>query len=337
MKHPSQWLELIAAVSVTRSPKGAQVIVFGCCGARFGAALGPPHMAAYQLRRCAQELADAERAQLLSAVRPAALPAERALDSAAELARGQAAAALPNGSENGRSGKRRRLPEGHEAGHTDDGEGPPCAGGADLQPAETGGRESGEGACADGRGSGSCDAGRGQRRLVDTGGWGSGGSEHAGTLSAREERAVALLALAASDAPVQGAAVPAAAPPDAAGDACGPDALKARGMGPIEAHPPAATPARGPPHVPAGAGADAAGCGAGLGKGLGLAADATRVLAALSPAAVRRVLGALAGRFPRSTAALLGGALPPAAAELLIARLEAADAELAAAGVHAEL
>ena len=81
-------------------------------------------MDAYQLRRCAQELADAERAQLLSAVRPAALPAERALDSAAELARGQAAAALPNGIENGRSGKRRRLPEGHEAGHTDDGEVP---------------------------------------------------------------------------------------------------------------------------------------------------------------------------------------------------------------------
>lgn len=43
--------------------------------ARFGAALGPPHMAAYQLRRCAQELADAERTLLLGRVRPAGLPA----------------------------------------------------------------------------------------------------------------------------------------------------------------------------------------------------------------------------------------------------------------------
>ena len=315
-------------------------------GARFGAALGPPHMAAYQLRRCAQELADAERAALLHGVRPAALPDAQALDPAAEPARcqaapaapGGAAAALPNGSDRTRSGKRRRLANGPEEGGAGDGDGSPFAGGSDLRPAEASSWESGEGGGADGGSDESCGGGKRRRRLAVAGSRESEGYEHTGggegSLSARENRAVALLALAASDAPTQSAAVPAAAPSGAAGDACDPDAWEACRRGPVGAHLPAASPARGPAHVPAGACADAPGCDAGSGLGLGLTADATRVLAALSPAAVRRVLGALAGRFPRSTAALLGGALPPAAAELLIARLEAADAELAAAGAH---
>lgn len=305
-------------------------------------------MAAYQLRRCAQELAGAERAQLLRRVRPAALPDAQAVDPAApDLARGQAApappggaaAALPNGSDRTHRGKRRLVADAHVAGRAGDGEGSPCAGGADLRPAEAGSWESGGGDGADDGGNELCWGGERRRRLANAGGWESAGCEHSGgmegSLIAREERAVALLALAASGAPAQGAARPAAAPPGAAGDACGPSALEAHHRGAMRAHPPAATPARGPAHVAGGAGADAAGYDAALGLGLGLTADATRVLAALSPAAARRVLGALAGRFPRSTAALLSGALPPAAAELLIARLEAADAELAAAGVHA--
>ncbi|KAK9830912.1 hypothetical protein WJX81_004106 [Elliptochloris bilobata] len=49
--------------SVCSAPASAAVNLWW--RSRFGAALGPPHMATYQLRRCAQELADAERAALL--------------------------------------------------------------------------------------------------------------------------------------------------------------------------------------------------------------------------------------------------------------------------------
>ena len=342
---PVAWAHL--AVLHTRATVVTRKLSRQLLGARFGAALGPPHMAAYQLRRCAQELADAERAALLHGVRPAALPDAQALDPAAEPARcqaapaapGGAAAALPDGSDRTRSSKRRRLADGPEAGGAGDGDGSPFAGGSDLRPAEAGSWESGEGGGADGGSDESCGGGNRRRRLAVAGSRESEGYEHTGggegSLSARENRAVALLALAASDAPTQSAAVPAAAPSGAAGDACNPDAWEACRRGPVGAHPRAASPARGPAHVPAGARVGgASGCDAGSGLGLGLTADATRVLAALSPAAVRRVLGALAGRFPRSTAALLGGALPPAAAELLVARLEAADGELAAAGAH---
>ena len=322
-------------------------------------------MAAYQLRRCAQELANAERARLLRCVRPAALPAAQAPDPAAELARGQAAPALPGSAaaaqpgagDDGRGAKRRRPADKHAEGGGDS----PCAGGAGLRPVEADSCEVREGDCA--HGGEEVRGGKRLRRLASTDTCGGGGTEHAaggeGTLSAREERAVALLALAASGAPAQGPVRPAAAPRGTAGSAFGPDALEAHGGAALEARSPAATPAQGSAHAPGseGAAADAARWEAGLGGrpgsmapseavrdqiaagqvngsglGLGLAADATRVLAALSPAGVRRVLGAMVGRFPRSTAALLSGALPPAAAELLVARLEAADAELGAAG-----
>ena len=316
-------------------------------------------MAAYQLRRCAQELTDAERAELLRRVRPAALSAAQAPDPAAELARspaapaqpGSAAAAPPYGDKCGRSEKRRRLANGNGSERADDREGTPCASGPDLRRVDAGSWESGEEDCADGGTNDLCGARR--RRLASADSWGSGGRQHAdgveglmsakepsdpngsgeGVLSAQEERAVALLALAASKAPAQGPARPPTTYPGSEGGACDPDALQAH-TGTLRAHSPAAAPAQGPARVPGsgGAAADAAGWEAGAGVGLGLTADATRVLAALSPDAVRRVLAALAARFPRSTAALLSGALPPAAAELLITQLEAADAELAAAG-----
>ena len=250
-------------------------------------------MAAYQLRRCAQEAADAERAALLCRVRPAALPrpprdppATPRTGAPGGTRRGTAmTSSYDPGS--GRCGKRRRLAS-----------------------------ERAEGAAGEGSGLG--------RAGLESG---------AEALSMREERAVALLALAATNSP------PRWVVGSDATRCCAASALERRTRHQRRLQRPRRQlrqPCRGCRGVPAAAvGAAPAVPGdaaSGIGLGLGLEATATCVLAALEPAGVRRVAGALAARFPRLAAALLCGGLPPAAAELLTARLEAADAALAAAG-----
>ena len=328
-------------------------------------------MAAYQLRRCAQEAADAERASLLASVRPAALPAAaaRPADCARDGdrgANGEGAQPTRGGAQPGAErappagaatrgasrahgaavGCRDPVPSapGAAAGERPQGGCAPtheARGGKRRRPARAcagapAARQGGhEGAAGEREGAkrqrraDACAGAPGATAAAEGAGREKGGDE--GALCLREERALALLALAASDYAAAGPGTVTASGAAAAAAGSPGDREGASGARPA-----------GHRGRARGAAASAAGAAGAAGSGgatdapsmdqLGLDAPATRALAALDPAAVRRVLGALAARFPRSAAALLTGGLPPAAAELLTARLEAADAALAAAG-----